>query len=111
MGGKWQHPSDLGHVERVATNAIYNFVLESGHMLDIGGTKTCTLGHSFQGPVIGHPYFGARVPGKRNIRDDLEADPGWMSGAITWRNLEVTHDPVTGLINGYRPMVVFANPA
>ena len=111
VGGKWQHPADIGQVERVATDAIYNFVLESGHMLDIGGTKTCTLGHSFHGPVIGHPYFGARVPGKRNIRDDLEADPGWIGGAITWRNLEVTNDPATGLINGYRPMVVFANPA
>lgn len=102
VGGKWQHPADLGHVERVATDAIYNFVLENGHMLDIGGTKTCTLGHSFQGPVIGHPYFGSRISGKRNIRDDLEADPGWLGGSITWRNLEITHDPDTGLINGYR---------
>jgi hypothetical protein len=102
VGRRWQYPADLGRVEHVATDAIYNFVLDRGHMIDIDGVKTCTMGHGFTGPVIGHPYFGAREPGKRNILDDLENDPGWFHGAITWRNLEVTHDPVTGLINGYR---------
>jgi hypothetical protein len=101
-------------VERVATDAIYNFVLEWPEgfptsynstderpgVLIINGIMTCTLGHGMLGPVIGHPYFGRREPGKRNILDDLCADPGWDTGYITWRNVQVSTDAVTGWING-----------
>jgi Mg-chelatase subunit ChlD len=116
-GGAWRHPADVGTVERVQTDAIYNFVLEwdDRHslydtdpttrderpgVLVINGIMTCTLGHGMTGPVIGHPYFGHRESGKRNILDDLAADPGWATGYITWRNVQVTTDPTTGWIAG-----------
>ena len=99
--GAWSHPANIGRVERVYTDAIYNFVLDSGHTLDINGIVTCTLGHDFVGPVIGHPYFGRREAGKRHILDDLAAQPGWTSGFVTWSNLSVSHDPDTGFINGF----------
>ena len=105
-GGEWSHPATLGTVERVATNAIYNFVLapqaegeERPGMLIVNGLHTCTMGHNFRGnAVIDHPYFGARRPGQRHILDDLEQQPGWEHGYITWSNLCVEHDPVTGMI-------------
>jgi hypothetical protein len=103
-------------VVRVDTDAIYNFVLEWNPedvsvlpgqyrperpgVLIINGLMTCTMGHDMTGPVIGHPYFGAREPGKRNIIDDLRATRGWASGTIVWRNAQVIHDPVTGFICG-----------
>jgi hypothetical protein len=115
--GAWQHPATVGTVERVATDAIYNYVLEwdDRHslydtprderpgVLIINGVMTCTLGHSMTGPVIGHPYFGLRETGKRNILDDLAADPGWATGYITWSNVQVTTDAATGWINGMAP--------
>jgi Mg-chelatase subunit ChlD len=112
VNNAWHHPADVGTVERVATDAIYNFVLdwpehdmtprndERPGVLIINGLLTCTLGHGMTGPVIGHPYFGRREAGQRNILDDLRADPGWATGYITWRNVQVTTDPVTGWING-----------
>ncbi len=126
MEGRWQHPADVGRVERVATDAIYNFVLEqptdamarSGDfvleqptdtdicenpgVVIINGIMTCTMGHGMTGPVIGHPYFGRREPGHRNILDDIETQPGWSTGYITWSNLTVTHD-AQGLIAGMCP--------
>ncbi len=115
----WCHPADVGTVERVATDAIYNFVLEytaeqmmvegiydpdaRPGVLVINGVMTCTLGHGMLGPVIGHPYFGRREAGHRNILDDLAADPGWATGYITWRNVRVTTDAATGWINGMSP--------
>lgn len=97
----WRHPADLGKIHRVATDAIYNFVLDNGHVLLINDIMTCTMGHDFvANAVIDHPYFGKRRPGQRNIRDDLEADPGWAAGYIRWRNIQVQHDSVTGFICG-----------
>ena len=103
VGGTWQHPADLGKIQRVQTDAIYNFVLESGHCLVINDIITCTMGHDFTAnAVIEHPYFGKRRDGHRNIIDDLSADPGWASGYITWKNVQVEHDATTGFINGMR---------
>lgn len=111
--GRWRHPADVAPNKRVTTDAIYNFVLEhtdishavleeEDHpgLLTIDGVKTCTLGHGFTGPVIGHPYFGKREVGQRNILDDLREDPGWSRGYITWRNVRILHDAATGFING-----------
>jgi hypothetical protein len=115
VGGAWHHPADVGTVERVPTDAIYNFILdwpesrrseerdERPGVLIINGLQTCTLGHGMTGPVIGHPYFGRREAGKRNILDDLTSDPGWATGYITWSNVQVTTDATTGWINGMRP--------
>lgn len=103
VGGTWQHPADLGKIQRVQTDAIYNFVLESGHCLVINDIMTCTMGHDFTAnAVIDHPYFGKRRAGHRNIIDDLAADPGWASGYITWQNVQVENDATTGFINGMR---------
>jgi Mg-chelatase subunit ChlD len=111
QGGEWSHPATLGQVERVTTDAIYNFVLvppvpgaERPGMLIVNGLHTCTMGHNFRGnAVIDHPYFGARRPGQRHILDDLEQQPGWEHGYVTWSNLCVEHDPATGMICGMSP--------
>jgi hypothetical protein len=115
VNGVWQHPADLGPVVRTQTDAIYNFVLDwpesdPRHNTDvrpgivtINDIKTCTMGHNMIGPVIGHPYFGLRESGHRNVMDDLMEQPGWSTGYITWQNLRVSHDPDTGTINGMTP--------
>jgi Mg-chelatase subunit ChlD len=115
--GEWTHPATMGTVERVATDAIYNFVLkeEFNHEMDVmerpgmlivNGLQTCTMGHNFRAnAVIDHPYFGAVRPGHRHILDDLQQQPGWTHGYVTWSNLQVTHDPATGMICGMTPML------
>lgn len=104
VNSAWRHPADLGRIRRVAADAIYNFVLDDGHVLLINDIMTCTMGHDMvANAVIDHPYFGKRRAGQRNIRDDLEADPGWATGYIRWRNVQVQHDAVTGYICGMVP--------
>ena len=46
----------------IFTEAIYSFILDSGHTLCVGGEEgdgieTVTLGHGFDG-MLTHPYFG-----------------------------------------------------
>ena len=104
MGGEWKHPADLGQIQRVATDAIYNFVLDEAHVIMLNGVMTCTMGHDMTAnAVIDHPYFGKRRPGVRNIIDDLSASPGWDAGYVVWRNVRVEKDQITGLITQMVP--------
>jgi len=107
----WIHPADLGKIERVQTDAVYNFVLEYAPgeekpdhsrpgVLIVDGLMACTLGHDMHGPVISHPYFGQKEAGKRNILEDLAALPGWNMGSIFIRNGSFQKDPVTGIVCG-----------
>jgi hypothetical protein len=100
FGNTWFHPNQLKEPILTRTDAIYNFVLASGHTLNINGIETCTMAHDFEGPVISHPYFGKRIPGQRHILDDLMKSPGWSEGSIIWRNVKVYYDPKTNYING-----------
>jgi len=106
----WQFPAKIGQIERVETNAVYNFILAFGDnpiqdkvrpgSLIVDGMLACTLGHDMVGPVIGHPYFGRREPGKRNIIDDLREQPGWRAGQVTLGHVTYARDPSTGFICG-----------
>ena len=106
----WVHPADIGQIERVQTDAVYNFVLEYASVGDqqsgdnrpgiliVDGLMACTLGHDMQGPVISHPYFGQKEVGKRNIIEDLQELPDWANGNVVIRNGHFHNDPVTGII-------------
>jgi len=96
----WRHPNQLKTPVETPTDAIYNFVLKSGHTLMINGVLTCTQGHEFEGPVIGHSYFGKRQAGVRHIIDDLMKSPGWAEGYVIWKNVRVFYDPDTKMITG-----------
>jgi hypothetical protein len=104
FGGAWYHPHQLKPSVDTRTDAVYNFVLDTGHILVINGVETCTMGHDFEGPVISHPYFGKRVPGLSNILDDLAVDPGWADGYVTWRNVHFAYNPQNGYIMGLAPV-------
>lgn len=102
--GAWVLPESVGTVERVETNAVYNFLLAHASanpsVLIINGLMTCVMGHDLTAPVVRHPYFGKRETGLRNIRDDLHEAPGWDSGYITLSNVQMIRDPNTGFICG-----------
>jgi Mg-chelatase subunit ChlD len=100
-GTSWYFPANVREVEPVAVSAVYNFVLMDEHTINVDGVIACTLAHNFTGPVVRHPYFGAREEGKRNIMDDLSTTLGFTFGYVTW-NPVVQRDPVSGRICGMR---------
>ncbi len=96
----WRFPAEIGHIQHISTpTTVYNFVLDTGHVLLINDIMACTLGHDFTGPVIGHSYFGRKEPGKPHVLTDLQAHPGWATGLIEWNPI-VHRDPETGLVTG-----------
>lgn len=93
LHNKWEHPANLGPIVASDAKALYNFVLWTGHYIRLNGVQTCTMAHEFTGDaVIEHPYFGKRVPGKRNILDDLQASPGFNDGYVVWSNVRIEYE-------------------
>lgn len=94
---KWIFPADLVPFQDRILSTVYNLVLTSGHIVDVEGYECITLAHGFKEPIAAHPYFGSSA-----ILDDLMNCPGWDEGRPVFYNLVATHDPDTGLINGWR---------
>jgi len=100
----WVAPNTLGAVDRVITDAVYNFILgpnsegDNSGVLIINGLMTVTMGHSLTAPGANHPYFGLRRPGMRNVLDDLSVLPGFNRGYVVLNEPTIERDPVTGLV-------------
>jgi Mg-chelatase subunit ChlD len=96
--GIWRFPADIATSTHVTDTAVYNFVMEGSHLINVGGIITCTMNHGITGPVIGHAYYGGdHTAGvEAGIMTDLRTSPGWDRGYVTWRNVRVRRDSVTG---------------
>lgn len=92
---RWRFPCDLAPMQKdVSCEAVYNVVLESGHIILINGTPCCTLGHGFvDNDVIAHGYFGTEA-----VVKDLAKLPGWEDGLIVSRSYSEVRDEVTGMV-------------
>jgi hypothetical protein len=40
---------------------VYNFVLDTVHLININNIIACTFGHTIKGPVIGHDFYGTEA--------------------------------------------------
>jgi hypothetical protein len=98
--GEWKFPGNLYMYSERMVQTVYNLVLERGHIVDVEDTLACTLAHGFEGPVIGHPFFGTD-----KIIMDLMKVPGWGEGRPTFTNLVAVKDPDTNLIVEWRDVI------
>lgn len=91
--GEWVHPKTCAAPVAMSLGAVYNLVLESGHIILCDKTFACTLAHTFEGPVISHSYFGKPVPGKPHCLEDLKKAAGWADGYVICKNTrEIRND-------------------
>lgn len=94
VNNKWTFPKDLSSDNYDYKNIVYNFVLDSHHIMVVDGIECVTLGHNFSGDVIEHPYFGTN-----KVIDDLKQHKGWNSGVIEYYNVHFARDS-DGLVCG-----------
>ena len=79
IDGVWVFPGERTNAYLEEIDTIYNFVLDSKHIITINDIECCTLGHNFtDNSVISHPYYGTN-----KIIDDLSKINGWKEGKIT----------------------------
>lgn len=95
--GGWCNPQDLHPVYEHDCDAVYNFVLEAGHVMVVDGVDCVTLAHNLADPAVTHAYLGTD-----RVLDDLKACPGWHDGRVTVDRMR--RDPVTKLICGLEPV-------
>ena len=76
IDGVWRKPEDVGIPTPNPSDHVWNFVLESNHILLVNGMECCTLGHGFQEEGVVHEYWGGRV------LDDLSKISGWAQGYV-----------------------------
>ena len=79
IDNEWIFPVECSYSCLEEIDMLYNFVLESYHIITINDIECCTLGHNFtDNCVISHPYYGTN-----KIIDDLSKINGWKEGKIT----------------------------
>ena len=96
---EWDHPGHLVRAVEEDLEAVYNVILESGHMIILmqdrnaaeQGTSSewviaCTLAHTFTGHIISHSYFGKSVAGMPHILGDIVWAPSWGTGYVICKN-------------------------
>ena len=77
VGGVWRRPAELTDARVGHDGAVFNLVLEGGHVLLVDGVEAVTWGHGLQGDVVGHPFYGTS-----RIVESLAAMPGWALGHV-----------------------------
>ncbi len=90
---EWIFPISIAQPKSILCESVFNFVLDDLHIINVDGIDSVTLGHSFDGPVCGHEYFGTK-----RVIDDLQTMSGYSSGLV--RVTRVERDPITLKVNG-----------
>jgi hypothetical protein len=101
VGGVWRNPCDLVPVSALPVPKVYNCILDSGHVVDIDGTLTVSLGHGLEEVGVKHAFFGSREA----ILDSCKYQPGFETGAIVFKDLLPVRD-ASGLIVGWKEGLV-----
>ena len=96
IGGEWKFPAEVAGYTSRPVDVVHNFVLESGHIVYVGGVECCTLAHGFSGPVIEHAFFGDAV-----LKDLQRKVGGAETGHIMYENLKTVRHPTTETIVGW----------
>jgi hypothetical protein len=97
LGGKFYFPCAVEQpfeYELYNCPAVYNFVLESHHLMIVNGVECVTLAHGFQEEVVKHEYFGTSV-----VLEDLKRMEGWSNGLVVLTADNTKRDAKTGMVS------------
>jgi len=93
IGDKFYFPSTLSQEREYNYEYVYNFVLESDHIVKINGVECVTLGHGFKEDVAYHEYLGSDL-----ILNDLSKINGYEEGSIMLKSESFVRDDTTNKI-------------
>jgi hypothetical protein len=87
----WAFPIDVGARREVATEAMYNFLLEDGVDMVVDGRHCITLAHGIvDSTVATHEYLGTA-----RVANDLKGMRGWAAGRVVLDAAATERNPVT----------------
>ena len=87
INNDWIFPFNVSQPNNEYIDYVYDFVLDSGHIVEINNTSVITLGHKFTfNRIVSHEYFGDK------IINDLQNHKDWNSGYICLDNFNFIRD-------------------
>jgi len=104
VDGAWRAARDVAGGSQVVTGAharVYNFVLDSSHILLVDGVEAVTWAHGLADEGLAHAFFGTR-----RVLQDLARLDGWEDGHVRVRGVvrEKGTDAIVGLL-GNEPAI------
>lgn len=95
---EWKFPISIKKPVKTNIKEVYNFVLDSGHVMLINDFHCVTLGHGFEdNDVIKHDFFGNMDRIKRSLNRIGNFESGYIE--MDHSNIERSSD---GLVNDFR---------
>jgi hypothetical protein len=77
VANTWKFPIDISDLTLNEIDYVYDFVLDTDHVVEINGINVITLGHGFKfNDIVYHEYFGDK------IITDLMKHSDWIIGYI-----------------------------
>jgi len=101
MNNEWIFPNKCKIRRTLKNRLVYNFILDSKHMININGIDCCTLGHGFTGPVIQHEFYGTQ-----RVIDDFKKFNTYTLGIIDMTKSNVLYDFSGNEIIGYKNDII-----
>lgn len=89
---EWKFPQEIVDSSNSFVTELYDFVLDSHHIVNINNVNVVCLGHNIKEQCVEHEYFG------NHIIEDLENMSGWTEGYINLENFSFVRDPITNLV-------------
>lgn len=75
--GQWQFPCNISPALVRCCEAVYSFVLERGHVMEINGISCVSWGHNFTDEFVAHDFFGSD-----RVITELRKYDSWNTGKI-----------------------------
>jgi hypothetical protein len=88
----------VAQVKVMNVPVVHNLIVSRGHVLDIDGTLTVSLGHGLTDEGVKHDFFGS----KERILNAIKEQPGFANKRVVYRNLVAIRDPSISEIVGWR---------
>jgi hypothetical protein len=94
---EWKFPISIKKPIKTNVKEVYNFVLDTGHVMEINDFNCVTLGHGFEdNDVIKHDFFGNMDRIKRSLNRIGNFDTGYIE--IDHSSIKRSSD---GLVNDF----------
>ena len=95
IDNEWKFPIDIAtNLITTEYDYVYNFVLDTTHVITVNNIKCCTLGHNFtDNNVVKHNYYGTN-----EVIKDLMKFINWEKGEIIITNNNIIRNKITNLV-------------
>lgn len=90
---KWCFPNEISPSTKTQCDAVYCFVLDKHHIMNIEDFDVICLAHGYNESILAHNFWGTQ-----NVIDSLKTKPGYEDGLVVLQSGCLIKDSNTGLV-------------